>query len=80
MAFKGSGDTLFEADGFSGPGALAYGEMSEEDRELIASIILKYGKVKENESHSVSYQNGASSGTLIARSPIADSVLDEMRI
>src|SRR4030065_2089453 len=75
LAFKGSVDTLFQADGFSGPVALAKGELSEEDRELIASIILKYGKVKENESPSVSYQNGTSSGTLVAMAPIADSVL-----
>ena len=80
VAFKGSGDTLFQPDEFSGPVALAKGELSEEDRELIASIILRYGKVKENEYPSVSYQNGTSSGTLIVNAPIADSVLDEMRV
>lgn len=80
LAFKGSGDTLFEAAGFSGPAALAKGELTEEDRELIGSIILRYGKVKENESTSVSYQNGTSSGTLVVKAPIAYPVLEEMRV
>lgn len=79
-AFKGSGDTLFEPDGFSGPFALAKGELNEGDREFIASIILRYGKLKENEEPTVSYQNGDSSNMLIVKSPIADSVLDSMRV
>jgi tRNA U34 2-thiouridine synthase MnmA/TrmU len=80
MAFKGQGDTIFQPDGFSGPVALAKGELTEEDRELIGSIVLRYGKVKEDEAPSVSYQNGTSSGRFIVEEPISEFLLDEMRI
>lgn len=79
-AFKVDGDTFFSAEGFSGPAVLAKGELSEVDKEMIGSIILRYGKVKDDETASVSYKNGTSSGMIIVKTPIADSVLDEMRI
>lgn len=78
-AFKGEGDTLFQPD-FSGPVALAKGELTEEYRDLIGSIILRYGKVRNDETPSVEYRNGSSSGKFLVPAPIKDSVLDEMRI
>lgn len=80
LAFKGNGDTFFEPTGFSGPAALAKGELTEKDRELIGSIILRYGKVKENETTSVEYRNGTSSGSLTVTERIEESVLDTMRV
>ena len=80
LAFKGNGDTFFQAAGFSGPAALAKGELTEEDRELIGSIILRYGKVKDNEKPSVEYQNGSLSRNLTVTAQIEESVLDSMRI
>lgn len=80
MAFKGAGDTIFQPEGFNGPVALAKGELSEEDRELIGSMVLRYGKVRDDEIPGVSYQNGTSSGKFIVKAPIEDSVLDEMRV
>lgn len=78
-AFKGERDTFFEPE-FSGPAALAKGELAEEDRKMIGSIILRYGKVRDDEIPSVEYQNGSSSGKFLVASPIEDSALDEMRI
>lgn len=79
-AFKGAGDTFFQPDGFSGPAALAKGELSDNDKELIGSMILRYGKVKDDEISSVSYHNGTSSGRMIVKRPIEDAVLDSIRI
>lgn len=80
LAFKGVSDTLFQPGGFSGPVALAKGELTETDMRLIASIVLRYGKVKDNERPYIEYQNGSSSGSLTVASPIEDSKLDSMRI
>lgn len=80
LAFKTPADTFFEPSGFSGPAALAKGELTEEDKGLIGSIVLRYGKVKDNEAPYIEYQNGSSSGSLTVASPIEDSILDEMRV
>lgn len=79
-AFKVDGDTFFEPEGFSGPAALAKGALTDSDREMIGSILLRYGKVKENETALVSYQNGSSSGNFAVKTPIDDFTLEAIRV
>lgn len=80
LAFKGPHDAVFEPEEFSGPRALAKGELTEGDMETIGTIILRYGKVRGGDSTSVFYRNGSSSGSFIVKTPIDDHRLDSMRI
>jgi tRNA-uridine 2-sulfurtransferase len=79
LKYKNCADTFVTA-GFQGPAAIIKGIVTADERDRIASMILRHGKPNADNKNPVTFETNGTAAHIFVTTPESDDVLNKMRI